>query len=279
MSTPPPSTCMRIYLARREKRSTRRCFEALRQIPGERRCADRRAQLEPRRGAGRRGARQAAHHGLDFGKFGHALVLRGVMWRGRLAMRYLADMARHQDTSDGRPITPISASAACSEDEKARLVRDVFDRVATRYDLMNDLMSGGVHRLWKRRLMRTPRPAAGTKLLDLAGGTGDIARRFLERAGHGGTAMSATSTRAWCGKAATAHRCRRRRRRHLDRRRCRAFAGRELECRCVHDRLRSAQRDAHSLLRWRGPARLEARRPISLSRVQPRRRPVAAPRL
>jgi demethylmenaquinone methyltransferase/2-methoxy-6-polyprenyl-1,4-benzoquinol methylase len=68
------------------------------------------------------------------------------------------------------------------EDEKAPLVRDVFDRVARRYDLMNDLMSGGVHRLWKQMMIDWLGPRAGTTVVDLGGGTGDIAFRFLERA-------------------------------------------------------------------------------------------------
>ena len=67
--------------------------------------------------------------------------------------------------------------------EKAPLVRGVFDRVATRYDLMNDLMSGGVHRLWKATMIDWLAPRPGMALLDVAGGTGDIAFRFLERIG------------------------------------------------------------------------------------------------
>jgi demethylmenaquinone methyltransferase / 2-methoxy-6-polyprenyl-1,4-benzoquinol methylase len=70
--------------------------------------------------------------------------------------------------------------------EKALRVRDVFDRVAPRYDIMNDLMSGGIHRLWKEALLDWLAPRAGTHLLDMAGGTGDIATRFLQRLdGHG----------------------------------------------------------------------------------------------
>ena len=72
------------------------------------------------------------------------------------------------------------------EDEKTRLVREVFDHVAGRYDLMNDLMSGGIHRRWKAELIDRLKPRKGEILLDLAGGTGDIARRFLGRAGKGG---------------------------------------------------------------------------------------------
>jgi demethylmenaquinone methyltransferase / 2-methoxy-6-polyprenyl-1,4-benzoquinol methylase len=70
-------------------------------------------------------------------------------------------------------------------EEKARLVRNVFDRVVDRYDLMNDLMSGGIHRLWKAELIDHLAPRPGQLLLDVAGGTGDIAERFLRRAGAG----------------------------------------------------------------------------------------------
>ncbi|MCB1532559.1 MAG: bifunctional demethylmenaquinone methyltransferase/2-methoxy-6-polyprenyl-1,4-benzoquinol methylase UbiE [Alphaproteobacteria bacterium] len=68
-------------------------------------------------------------------------------------------------------------------DEKTGLVRGVFDSVADKYDLMNDLMSGGVHRLWKDRFVRDIRPRADLKYLDVAGGTGDIAFRIKKRAG------------------------------------------------------------------------------------------------
>ncbi len=66
--------------------------------------------------------------------------------------------------------------------EKAAAVRGVFDSVASRYDLMNDLMSGGIHRLWKDRMVARLRPRPGERMLDLAGGTGDIAFRILARA-------------------------------------------------------------------------------------------------
>jgi demethylmenaquinone methyltransferase/2-methoxy-6-polyprenyl-1,4-benzoquinol methylase len=65
---------------------------------------------------------------------------------------------------------------------KAGLVRQVFDSVARRYDVMNDLMSLGVHRLWKAALVDLVAPRAGQKLLDVAGGTGDVAFRLAERA-------------------------------------------------------------------------------------------------
>ena len=67
--------------------------------------------------------------------------------------------------------------------EKAGLVRQVFESVAPRYDLMNDLMSGGVHRLWKNALVDVVNPRPGEKFLDVAGGTGDIAFRLLKRQG------------------------------------------------------------------------------------------------
>jgi len=68
------------------------------------------------------------------------------------------------------------------EAEKAGLVQGVFSRVASRYDVMNDLMSAGVHRLWKAAMMDWLAPRADQRLLDVAGGTGDVAFRFLARA-------------------------------------------------------------------------------------------------
>jgi demethylmenaquinone methyltransferase/2-methoxy-6-polyprenyl-1,4-benzoquinol methylase len=65
--------------------------------------------------------------------------------------------------------------------EKSSRVREVFRRVASRYDLMNDLMSGGIHRLWKEALLDWLAPRTGMHLIDVAGGTGDIAMRFLDR--------------------------------------------------------------------------------------------------
>ena len=61
------------------------------------------------------------------------------------------------------------------EQERERRIRRVFDAVAARYDLMNDLMSMGIHRLWKRSLVRMAAPAPGQCIVDLAGGTGDVA--------------------------------------------------------------------------------------------------------
>lgn len=68
-------------------------------------------------------------------------------------------------------------------EDKAKLVHGVFARVARRYDIMNDLMSGGLHRLWKAGLIDSLAPRPGMHLLDVAGGTGDIAFRFLKAGG------------------------------------------------------------------------------------------------
>jgi demethylmenaquinone methyltransferase / 2-methoxy-6-polyprenyl-1,4-benzoquinol methylase len=75
--------------------------------------------------------------------------------------------------------------------ERQGLVNAVFSRVAGRYDLMNDIMSGGMHRLWKADLINwlAPSPAAPQRLIDVAGGTGDIARRFLDAAHSGSSAV------------------------------------------------------------------------------------------
>ena len=65
-------------------------------------------------------------------------------------------------------------------DEKTRRVGGVFSSVASRYDIMNDAMSGGMHRLWKDRFVRRVKPRAGEQILDMAGGTGDIAFRLAK---------------------------------------------------------------------------------------------------
>ena len=71
-------------------------------------------------------------------------------------------------------------------EEKTRRVRGVFDSVARRYDLMNDLMSVGLHRGWKRFTVEVSGVRPGARVLDLAGGTGDLARLFAQRAGPAG---------------------------------------------------------------------------------------------
>lgn len=78
------------------------------------------------------------------------------------------------------------------EEERQSLVNEVFSKVAERYDLMNDLMSGGLHRLWKSdfvSMLNPPKGDAPFRLLDVAGGTGDIAMRALRAGGPGTTAV------------------------------------------------------------------------------------------
>lgn len=71
------------------------------------------------------------------------------------------------------------------EHEKAGRVQNLFSSVANKYDVMNDVMSVGIHRLWKEAMMDWLAPRPGQQLLDVAGGTGDISFKFLDRAGHG----------------------------------------------------------------------------------------------
>ena len=92
--------------------------------------------------------------------------------------------AKDRDASFGfKPVAP---------EAKQGLVNEVFARVAPRYDLMNDLMSGGLHRLWKDDVigwLAPPKSARPFALLDVAGGTGDIAQRFLQASGSGARAV------------------------------------------------------------------------------------------
>jgi demethylmenaquinone methyltransferase / 2-methoxy-6-polyprenyl-1,4-benzoquinol methylase len=108
-------------------------------------------------------------------------------------------MVRHMSGTDGDGEVDFGFRRVASED-KAHLVRRVFDSVSARYDIMNDLMSAGIHRLWKAALIDRLNPRPGQRLIDLAGGTGDVAVRFLDRAGPGSTALvcdiNATMVRA-----------------------------------------------------------------------------------
>ena len=107
-------------------------------------------------------------------------------------------MARHYPFRYGRAgdntasaVKPMSDSVPfgfrdVEVGSKQALVDDVFDSVARRYDLMNDLMSGGLHRLWKSAMvsaLNPPRRGGAWRLIDAAGGTGDIALRVAERCG------------------------------------------------------------------------------------------------
>jgi len=75
------------------------------------------------------------------------------------------------------------------EDEKVRMVGGVFHSVASRYDLMNDLMSGGIHRIWKRVAIELSGVRPGQQILDVAGGTGDLTSRFAREVGPTGNVV------------------------------------------------------------------------------------------
>ena len=85
-------------------------------------------------------------------------------------------------------------------DEKARRVRGVFDSVARNYDLMNDLMSGGVHRLWKRFTLALTGLRAGQRALDVAGGTGDLTAGLARQVGESGLVVLSDINAAMLGR-------------------------------------------------------------------------------
>jgi demethylmenaquinone methyltransferase/2-methoxy-6-polyprenyl-1,4-benzoquinol methylase len=106
-------------------------------------------------------------------------------------VRYLADVIdparRDTATPENSGLGPDAEAdfgfRRVPERDKAPLVRAIFESVAPRYDLMNDAMSGGLHRLWKAMLVNTLRPRPYMKVLDVAGGTGDVAYRILDAMG------------------------------------------------------------------------------------------------
>jgi demethylmenaquinone methyltransferase/2-methoxy-6-polyprenyl-1,4-benzoquinol methylase len=87
------------------------------------------------------------------------------------------------EARNANPESRWFGSRRVTPEEKTDLVREVFASVAGRYDLMNDLMSGGLHRLWKDRFVARMDPQAGQAIVDVAGGTGDIALRCARRTG------------------------------------------------------------------------------------------------
>ncbi len=104
--------------------------------------------------------------------------------RGFMTIKTVQD----QQTPDAEVATTHFGFQTVAEEEKARLVHSVFEKVASRYDLMNDLMSMGLHRAWKQVMidkLNPPRTNRPWHLIDVAGGTGDIAFRALDRAGAG----------------------------------------------------------------------------------------------
>ncbi len=89
-------------------------------------------------------------------------------------------MTQHNDPGTGDKTASFGFSDVKAS-EKAGMVRKVFNSVAPKYDIMNDVMSGGLHRLWKEALVDTLNPQPGICHLDVAGGTGDIAFRIIDR--------------------------------------------------------------------------------------------------
>jgi demethylmenaquinone methyltransferase/2-methoxy-6-polyprenyl-1,4-benzoquinol methylase len=95
-------------------------------------------------------------------------------------------MTNENDIENGSGTTPGTTHfgfRTVPETEKASMVREVFDSVAGKYDLMNDLMSAGIHRLWKSTFLDLLRPRPNQTLLDVGGGTGDIAFGWKKRGG------------------------------------------------------------------------------------------------
>ena len=130
-----------------------------------------------------------------------------------------------------------------SPDEKTRRVGAVFSSVARRYDMMNDLMSGGMHRLWKDRFVARVKPRAGEHILDMAGGTGDVAFRMARR-GAQVTVADINADMLEVGKQRAAERGPDRS--DVGGRECRGAELRRRELRCLHHRLRHPERHRHS---------------------------------
>ena len=116
------------------------------------------------------------------------------MRQDELWQRYLDRLAAAGASRDARGIDAKDERThfgyeQVAPDEKTRRVRGVFDSVAGKYDVMNDLMSGGLHRLWKRFAVELVPARPGQRVLDLAGGTGDLARLFAARVGAAGAVV------------------------------------------------------------------------------------------
>lgn len=96
-----------------------------------------------------------------------------------------------EPTSDSDPHTADFGYTTVEKEQKAEMVAEVFHSVAAKYDIMNDLMSMGIHRLWKRYTIDCSGVRPGQKVLDLAGGTGDLAAKFSRIVGDGGQVVLA----------------------------------------------------------------------------------------
>ena len=151
-----------------------------------------------------------------------------------------------------------------TRDEKTRRVGRVFSSVARRYDLMNDLMRGGMHRLWKDRFVARVKPRPGEAILDMAGGTGDVAFRMARarRPRHGQRHQRRHARRRHgAGRGARA------RGPELEAGKCREPELRRPELRRLHDRLRHPERHRHPRRASRGAPRAQAWRPLLLPRI------------
>ena len=99
-------------------------------------------------------------------------------------------MNEPRKSSDSEPLTHFGYQSV-PESQKAQKVAEVFHSVAARYDLMNDLMSGGIHRLWKRFTIELSGVRTGNRVLDIAGGTCDLAKKFSRLVGPTGAVVLA----------------------------------------------------------------------------------------
>src|ERR1700761_6663597 len=161
------------YLARRPSPSTRARRAGSGQNPREPAGAG--PPAASRRGSGGAPRARSPGHGRWF-------RLREARAYRRLRARI--ELPPSQGLAKRGAMTSDTVSFGYSEvppEKKTRLVRDVFERVASRYDIMNDAMSGGLHRLWKDHFVGRVKPQQGEAILDMAGGTGDIAFRMAKR--------------------------------------------------------------------------------------------------
>ena len=161
-----------------------------------------------------------------------------------------------------------------SLDEKQGLVDAVFHSVASRYDVMNDLMSFGLHRAWKDALVAKARPSLTRPFahIDVAGGTGDVAMR-VARAGGPLTTVTVVDVNGDMLRVAEERAARRSllSQAHLRRGQRGSAAARRFALRRLYDRLRHPQRAAHRGGAQGGPSRAQARRAFPLPRILARR--------
>src|SRR6516165_8031769 len=173
-------------------------LQALHEIAGQRPAQIAALRLDPSEARALHDWREPAANGLDFGQLGHSAGTPATDIASSTSRRYGPRPQRKLAMQRGRATADFGFRQVAVGDKQG-LVDDVFRSVANRYDLMNDLMSGGLHRAWKDALVTAvnpprARPAAAHEakasarpfaLLDLAGGTGDIAFRVVEAGGSG----------------------------------------------------------------------------------------------